>query len=171
MSWLRCQGWHARSMRPTAEGEVCAAAWQKIVRWRNAAFLRRKPLIREVAPTRASAGKLGASTAPAARRCVAPFTAMKRFVNSVSVVWHANVSKDCRHGVASPAQRHCLRAHPPHWVAGAGCMSRLCAPVGTSARLLSKLRSAGGTRRNVALLGYHRQPGPASVVDLERRPL
>src|SRR6266403_35430 len=106
-----------------------------------------------------------------APRSVGAFTAMKRFVNTVSVALHAGVAKDCRHGIASRAQRHCLRAHPPDWVAGAGCISRLCTAAGTSARLLAKLRSAGGTRRNVPLLGHHRQPGPASVLDLERQPL
>jgi hypothetical protein len=74
-------------------------AWQKIVRCRNAAFLRRKPLIREVAPARARSEKLSAAAAPAARRWFATFTAMKRFVNSVSVVSHAEVAKDCRHAV------------------------------------------------------------------------
>src|SRR5271170_1318215 len=138
---------------------------------RNAAFLCRKPITREDTQKRLRSEKLSAAAALGTRRRVAAFTAMKRFGNGVSVARHAGVAKHCRHEVASRAQRHCLRVHPPNWVAGAECMSRRYTAAGASARLLSKLRSAGGTRRNVPLLGHHRQPGPASVLDLERQPL
>jgi len=79
-------------------------------------------------------------------RSVAAFTAMKRFVNTVSVVRQAGVAKDCPWSYRTTP----LSSRSSSGLGdGAGCMSRLCAAAGTSARLLSKLRSGrwelGGT--------------------------
>src|SRR5580704_5233940 len=67
-----------------------------------------------------------------AQRSPEGFTAMKRFVNRMNVVLRADVTKDCAHEVASIAHRLNLRAHPPVWVADAGCVSELCAAAGAS---------------------------------------
>src|ERR1700758_4421932 len=50
----------------------------------------------------------------------ATFTLMKRFVNRVSVVWHAGITKDCRHAIGRLPVRAAVARHRPPRERGGG---------------------------------------------------